>query len=277
MTIWAALTRRLPRSTLKPCRAEGISLSRLIPGFGESRRIAGYSSGPERHAVQSSCRERVVAVKSWSMVSGSTGLVMCRSKPASLAWWRSSSRPQPVSATREIPAPQGSRRNCRATSYPFKSGMPMSMSATSGRKVCASDKAARPPRATRTSCPASSSNIASESAASLLSSATITRRVAVAAGGPPSSVGFSDGASLSGKRTVNSLPWPGPSLRASIVPPCRSNRPFTSARPIPRPPSERVAALSISEHLENSSQRFRRKADAIIFHRQAERAVQDAA
>ena len=46
----------------------------------------------------------------------------------------------------------------------------------------------------------------------------------------------------SGMYTVNSLPRPRPSLRASTRPPCSSTRPFTSARPMPSPPSERSSA-----------------------------------
>ena len=47
-------------------------------------------------------------------------------------------------------------------------------------------------------------------------------------------------APASGRRTVNSLPRPGPSLWASTVPPCSSTRLLTSVRPRPRPPSAAV-------------------------------------
>ena len=48
----------------------------------------------------------------------------------------------------------------------------------------------------------------------------------------------------SGSRTTNSLPLPSPSLWASTVPPCISTRFFTSVRPMPSPPCDRVAAWS---------------------------------
>ncbi len=47
-----------------------------------------------------------------------------------------------------------------------------------------------------------------------------------------------------GRWTMNSLPLPGPLLWASIVPPCISTRPLTSARPMPSPPCDRSSAGS---------------------------------
>ena len=41
-----------------------------------------------------------------------------------------------------------------------------------------------------------------------------------------------------GSRTVNSLPRPGPSLSAVIVPPCSSTSFLTIVRPTPKPPPE---------------------------------------
>ncbi len=47
------------------------------------------------------------------------------------------------------------------------------------------------------------------------------------------------------------LPWPGPALRTSMVPPCRSTTDFTIVRPIPSPadPStcERSACVNMSK------------------------------
>ena len=55
-----------------------------------------------------------------------TGLIKCPSKPASSARRRSSSRPQPVSATSTIVTAPSSCRKRRATSYPCSLGMPIS-------------------------------------------------------------------------------------------------------------------------------------------------------
>ena len=41
---------------------------------------------------------------------------------------------------------------------------------------------------------------------------------------------------------MNSLPVPGPSLRAETDPPCSSTRLRTIVRPMPRPPCERSSA-----------------------------------
>lgn len=48
-----------------------------------------------------------------------------------------------------------------------------------------------------------------------------------------------------GRRTMNSLPWPAPLLRTSTLPPCISTSCLTSERPIPSPPSERSRFRSI--------------------------------
>ena len=48
----------------------------------------------------------------------------------------------------------------------------------------------------------------------------------------------------SGRRTTNSLPCSSPALLGLTVPPCISTRFFTSVRPMPSPPCERVAAWS---------------------------------
>ena len=49
--------------------------------------------------------------------------------------------------------------------------------------------------------------------------------------------------SWTGSRTVNSLPWPSPALRAQISPPCISTRLFVSDRPMPSPPWARSSAV----------------------------------
>ena len=46
----------------------------------------------------------------------------------------------------------------------------------------------------------------------------------------------------SGSRTMNSLPFPGPSLRADTEPPWRSTRLRTIVRPMPSPPCDRSSA-----------------------------------
>ena len=48
---------------------------------------------------------------------------------------------------------------------------------------------------------------------------------------------------------MNSLPWPGPSLRASTVPPCISTSRRTSVRPIPSPPCARSMFRSTCENI----------------------------
>ena len=45
-----------------------------------------------------------------------------------------------------------------------------------------------------------------------------------------------------GRRTTNSLPFPGPSLRADTEPPCSSTRLRTIVRPRPSPPCDRSSA-----------------------------------
>ena len=71
-----------------------------------------------------------------------------------------------------------------------------------------------------------------------------------AAAGPGRPLGRSVGGPVrrpsigAGRRTTNSLPRPGPSLRAATVPPCISTRLRTRLRPIPRPPCERSSRRS---------------------------------
>ena len=67
-------------------------------------------------------------------------------------------------------------------------------------------------------------------------------------------------AGSSGRRTTNSLPWPGPSLRASTLPPCISTSRLTSVRPIPSPPCDRSSApVDLDEQLEDAGQHVRRR------------------
>ena len=47
-----------------------------------------------------------------------------------------------------------------------------------------------------------------------------------------------------GRRTVNSLPFPSPSLAAVIWPPCISTNFLTIVRPMPKPPSARAEEWS---------------------------------
>ena len=51
---------------------------------------------------------------------------------------------------------------------------------------------------------------------------------------------------------MNSLPLPGPSLRASMVPPCISTSRFTSDRPMPSPPCDRSSAGVACENISKS-------------------------
>ena len=62
---------------------------------------------------------------------------------------------------------------------------------------------------------------------------------------------------------MNLLPLPGPSLWASMLPPCISTSRFTSVRPMPSPPCDRADdALDLREHLEDAAAACRRDADA---------------
>ena len=61
-----------------------------------------------------------------------------------------------------------------------------------------------------------------------------------------------------GRRTMNSLPLPGPSLRASTVPPCISTRRLDQRQPDAQPPLRPVQrALALGEQVEDLGQEFR--------------------
>src|SRR3954471_21026210 len=154
-------------------------------------------------------------------------------------------------AMREIsPAPRSERMR-RATSWPSIPGRPMSTRATTGRMEKGIYTPSGPLPATDTRCPQISSSSRSDSRPSSLSSTTRTwspaagfTREKVPAGGVRREEGFRRSSESRGKRTMNSLPCPGPSLRASTPPPCISTRLRTSGSPSPRPPSERWRELS---------------------------------
>ncbi len=82
--------------------------------------------------------------------------------------------------------------------------------------------------------------IARLSAPSLLSSTTRMRSddFGAAAKSFPAGASGPDASTITGSRTTNSDPLPGPSLLASILPPCISTRRLTNERPIPRPPCD---------------------------------------
>ena len=131
--------------------------------------------------------------------------------------------------------------------------MPMSSRATSGRARTAAASACSPSCTTSTQWPSRRSSNARLSAASTLSSATRMRRgadAATAGSGGCSAAGCTDCGS--GRCTTNSLPRPGPSLYASTLPPCIATMPRTSARPMPRPPSERSIELVTCENISNT-------------------------
>ena len=68
-----------------------------------------------------------------------------------------------------------------------------------------------------------------------------------------------------GRRTVNSLPWPGPSLWAVTRPPCISTSDRTRVRPIPRPPRERDRVWSAWVNRSKIvGQQLRRDADPVV-------------
>ncbi len=122
-------------------------------------------------------------------------------------------------------------------------GSPTSTRAISGGSASRASRPATPSCATRTRWPASSSSRLSVSAASALSSTIRILRV------PDSSMGLlcvatRVGAAMAGRRTVNSLPCPGPPLAAMAVPPCSSARRRTRVKPIPRPPRARSSGAS---------------------------------
>jgi hypothetical protein len=136
-----------------------------------------------------------------------------------------------------------SRRSARATSYPSMSGSPMSQMTTSGFSLRASAIPVVPSRATVTSCPSISSTSARVRAESTLSSMTRTRRLP-AAGTPAGAAATRGDRGASGSVIVNSDPFPGPSLRAAMAPPCSSTSPFASASPRPSPALVRARRLS---------------------------------
>src|SRR5258705_470335 len=94
-----------------------------------------------------------------------------------------------------------------------------------------------------TRCPHSSSNAASVTAASRLSSTTSTRRGGAVA---EAFAGFAGAGapSRAGSDTVKVVPRPGPGLSTSISPSWSSTSRRTSVRPIPSPPCCRVRASS---------------------------------
>ena len=107
--------------------------------------------------------------------------------------------------------------------------------------------AAWPSCATAASCPSSRRSSDRSSAASTLSSTTRTRRATragedagLAAAG--AGVGGGGGGSAKGRRAVNALPFPGPSLRASTRPPWARTMLRTIVSPSPSPPSCRSTA-----------------------------------
>ena len=68
-----------------------------------------------------------------------------------------------------------------------------------------------------------------------------------------------------GSVTKNSLPLPGPSLRASIVPPLQLRRACVKVRPIPSPACDRSeAAVRLIEHLEDMRQLIAGDTDAVV-------------
>src|SRR3954447_25742982 len=154
-------------------------------------------------------------------------------------------------AMREISLPSRSERMRRATPLPSIPGRPMSIRATSGRVEKASSTPSGPLPATDTWCPQISSSSRSDSRPSSLSSTTRTWSPAagftvekVPVGGVRREEGFRRSSASRGKRTMSSLPFPSPSLRASTPPPCISTRLRTSGSPRPSPPSERCRELS---------------------------------
>ena len=123
----------------------------------------------------------------------------------------------------------------------------MSRSTTSGRNVLATSRAAGPSWATRTSWPVQPQQHgqAVGGVRVVVDDQDAAARGGAAASAPPAPVGGLARRARpgrGGRRTTNSLPRPGPSLRASTVPPCISTRLFTSVRPMPSPPCERSPA-----------------------------------
>ena len=171
-------------------------------------------------------------------VAGSTGFTRCMSKPASRDRRRSTSCPQPVSATSTAPGPS-SRRGCVAR-------------LRSRRVWACRHRAPRSPAVVSRErqrlfavggamhfVPFQRSMSARLSSASWLSSAIRILRRTGATWSVVESRCRSARASLrsnSGSRTVNSLPRSCPALAAMISPPCSSTSARTSASPIPRPP-----------------------------------------
>src|SRR5680860_81257 len=142
--------------------------------------------------------------------------------------------------------PPACARSRSAVSKPLSLGMRRSSSTTSGRNTVACISASAPSKALRASYPSTVSMAASAVAASRLSSTTRMRCLMV----PDITASATESGALAsmsapnGKRTMNSLPAPGPLLCASTVPPCISTRRLTRVRPMPRPLRERCSEPS---------------------------------
>ena len=156
-------------------------------------------------------------------------------------------------------------------SQPSMPGMPMSSTAMSNRSELAQSRAPPPRRRRRRqSRPSDRNNSAKLSAASRLSSTT---RIAPSKAVPHRpAMRCRDGVITrtlfaSGSRTVNSAPWPRPSLAASTLPPCSSTRLLTSVSPMPSPPCAALRSRrSPARTCRRSLQHVRRHADAGVAH-----------
>ena len=143
----------------------------------------------------------------------------------------------------------------------------MSTTAASISEPRARSSPVRPSAASCTSCPLRSSRWRSMVRASSLSSTISTRRRTEAPPGAGASAAAARGGVWSGKRTVNTLPRPGPSLATSMRPPCRSTSRFTRVRPMPSPAAGRWSAgVALHEQVEDPGQEIGGEPGAGVLH-----------
>src|SRR5688572_14733816 len=151
-------------------------------------------------------------------------------------------------------------------------GKPMSRKPTAGRNSEAIRSADGASCATRVSYPFAVSAVASISAPSTLSSTTRILGESLRRGTADTGANLSTGASSGiepavtrGRRTTNSLPFPGPSLLADTVPPCRSTRLLYDSEPQSQAALRSIDGLPLrNKEVKYARQHFRRNAHACI-------------
>ena len=158
-------------------------------------------------------------------------------------------------------------RRMRATSKPVMPGSPRSSMTTSGLSACTDCRAAGPSKATRTLCPCRRSSLARLSAASTLSSTTRTAPTAGNAGCVRTTRPALAAATATGRRTVNSLPRPGPVAGGLDRAAVHLDQPLHQRQPDAQAALRAVErAIDLREEVEHLGQHLRGNADAGVAH-----------